>query len=131
MKPASISADVAGTAHECSSTGCDIRLMLRVVCAAALCFEFWTIIILIPKALGGALDFPAYYRASVTLRTSPSKLYDRVESTPYIHPAYEALAFVPLSFLPYRRAYLAFVVLNVGLLMGIWRLLELPWELAA
>lgn len=132
MKAASICFGAVGIGRESTSADCDERVwILRTVCATAICFELWMAILLVPKALGGALDFPAYYRAGVILRTSPSRLYDRVESTPYIHPAYEALAFVPLSLLPYGTAYLAFMVLNVGLLLGIWRLLNLPWECAA
>jgi len=40
---------------------------------------------------------------------------------PFIRPAYQALLFVPFSFLPYRSAYLAFLAVNLVLLaMTFW-----------
>ena len=37
-------------------------------------------------------------------------------AVPYLHPAYEALIFAPLSFLSYRNAYLLWAVVNLAIL---------------
>src|SRR5208282_5954771 len=37
---------------------------------------------------------------------------------PYIHPPFEALIFLPLTLLPYHRAFLAWDLLNVAALFG-------------
>jgi hypothetical protein len=36
---------------------------------------------------------------------------------PFIHPAYEAILYIPVSLLPFRAAYVAFLVINLGLLL--------------
>ncbi len=82
-------------------------------------------------------DFRAYYSAGYLLRTG-QPLYDyglqmevqnREVSTegvanPFLHPAYEALLYVPFSFFTYLQAYWAWVVVNLLILMLVYRLLR-------
>lgn len=43
---------------------------------------------------------------------------------PYIHPPFEALFFLPLTFLPYSRAFVAWNLINLAILVGVARLLK-------
>jgi hypothetical protein len=63
------------------------------------------------------VDFNAFYLAGWLARTSQiDKLYPLNPPTfDFIHPAYEAPLFVPLSFLPQRLAYLAWIGVNLFL----------------
>ena len=70
------------------------------------------------------------YSGGYLARTAPTNLYsldlqkqiqDRYVSKaegllPYYHPPYEALLFAPLSKLPFRSAYVAFLIANLSLL---------------
>jgi glycosyl transferase family 87 len=70
------------------------------------------------------LDFFAYYEAGYFLRTAQaSRFYQqtRPPSFGFIHPAYEALVFFPLSFLAPRMAYIVWIV--VGLVI-VWLILR-------
>lgn len=100
----------------------------------------WCVLLLCMEMLGSALsrraaqgyDFRSFYAAGHTVRTSSTQLYDlgtqeQVQNAfvapsnraiPFYHPAYEALLFVPLSFLRYSTAYLVFIAINC-LLLGI------------
>src|SRR6266498_1926721 len=86
----------------------------------------------------GHPDFRANYSAGYMARTghiqkiydyeAQKELQDRLISRetvamPFIHPAYEALLYVPVSVLPFRAAYVAFLVTNVALLLISFRLL--------
>src|SRR5947209_8652181 len=74
-------------------------------------------------------DFRSFYGAGLQLRTDPAGLYDLDKERavqdaiapgfvlPLYHPAYEALLFVPFSFLQYRDAYLAYALFNLLLLL--------------
>ena len=79
----------------------------------------------------GHADFRAYYSAGYQVRTgNRENIYDyESEKTVqdatvshetvamlYIHPSYEALFFAPFSALPYRWAFVAFLIVNLGLL---------------
>ena len=90
-------------------------------------------------ALTGHADFRAYYSAGYLIRTGHrTQIYDYPEeqsvqsslisneqlALPFIHPAYEALLFVPFSLFGYRAAYLLFLALNVGLMYCTYRLLR-------
>lgn len=71
------------------------------------------------------LDFFAYYEAGYLLRTAQvSQFYQRTQpaSFGFIHPAYEALVFLPLSFLSARVAYVVWIV--VGLVV-VWLILRM------
>jgi hypothetical protein len=86
--------------------------------------------------LHGHADFRQLYAAGYMVRTGHAgDLYDiRAQQVfqdvlvgnderalPFIRPAYQALLFVPFSFLPYRSAYLAFLAMNLVLLaMTFW-----------
>ena len=86
--------------------------------------------------LHGHADFRQLYAAGYMVRTGHAgELYDiRAQqqfqdvlvgnderALPFIRPAYQALLFVPLSLLPYRTAYLAFLAVNLVLLaMAFW-----------
>src|SRR5437867_7391289 len=87
----------------------------------------------------GHPDFRANYSAGYMARTghirqiydyaAQKELQDQLISRepvamPFIHPAYEALLYVPVSILPFREAYVAFLILNVGLLLISYRLLS-------
>jgi len=82
-------------------------------------------------------DFTAFYTAGILLREGRGdRLYNaraqqevqqafandfdiRQGPLPYIHPPFEALIFVPLTFLPYRDAFVAWDALNLSMLLAI------------
>jgi hypothetical protein len=84
----------------------------------------------------GGPDFTVYYTAGRMLREGRgSQMYDaqsqlavqrefvadvatRHNPLPYIHPPFEALIFLPLTFLPYATAYFVWNGLNLGILVG-------------
>src|ERR1700691_1003823 len=85
----------------------------------------------IPIALSRDGDFQALYRAANMVRKGNAReLYDRItnqasqngvaspeNAEPRLdRPAYEALLFVPFTFVEYRTAYLAFLVINLALI---------------
>jgi hypothetical protein len=85
----------------------------------------------------GYPDFTVFYTAATMLRGGLGpQLYDErtqyrvqeefigsIESRrgplPYIHPPFEAVIFVPLTFLPYREAFVAWGLLNATALFGV------------
>jgi Glycosyltransferase family 87 len=85
----------------------------------------------------GHTDFRANYTAGYLLRTG-QPLYNynlemvvqnlnvsrEVVAAPFIHPAYEALLYVPLAFLTYVQAYWVWFVVNVAILIWVYRLLQ-------
>lgn len=90
----------------------------------------------------GDPDFTVYYTTGRMLREGRStQLYNlraqqavqqeftsdsdlRSGPLPYIHPPFEALLFVPLTFLPYGDAFVAWNVVNLGMLFGMALLLR-------
>jgi hypothetical protein len=82
-------------------------------------------------------DFRAYYIAGYMLRTA-QPLYDsalemevqnrnvsaEAIAVPFLHPAYEALVFVPLSFFTYVNAYWVWFGVNLTILACVYRLLR-------
>ena len=100
----------------------------------------WFVLLLCMELLGYSFanstaksyDFRSFYAAGHLVRSSPRHLYglghqESVQNTfvspadaaiPFYHPSYEALLFVPLSFLSYSTAYLVFIAINC-LLLGI------------
>src|SRR5215813_5255640 len=88
--------------------------------------------LLFPSGLAERMDFRQLYAAGYQARTDPASLYDYEQQKavqdrqvgkvggllPFIRPAYEALLFLPLSYLPYRAAYLGFLALNLLSLLG-------------
>jgi hypothetical protein len=101
-------------------------------------FQGWCVLLLCVELLGFALahgaargyDLRAFYAAGHIARTSISHLYDvdmqkAVEDAfvspatafkPFYHPSYEALLFIPFSYLPYSAAYLLSIAVNAILL---------------
>jgi len=63
-------------------------------------------------------DFPSVRRNQVTQVAADSA------AVPFLHPAYEAVVFLPLSFLPYHMAYLVWVGVNFVILGVIYFLLR-------
>jgi hypothetical protein len=103
----------------------------------------------------GYPDFTIFYTAGKILRQGLGhQLYDRkvqyavqesftghipfrLGPLPYNHPPFEAMIFVPLTFLSYQHAFAAWDLLNVGALFGVGLLLRRsvnslllipPWE---
>ena len=87
----------------------------------------------------GRVDFRSFYTAGYLVRTGrPHLLYDyssqivfqnqvvsaRTMALPFIHPPYEALLFVPFSYLRFRSAYFAYLLFNVALLAIAARLMR-------
>jgi hypothetical protein len=90
----------------------------------------------------GDPDFTVYYTAGWMLREGQgSQLYNphaqiavqqefatRSDTPdnllPYIHPPFEALIFLPLTFLPYTAAFAVWNLLNLGMLLGASHLLR-------
>jgi Glycosyltransferase family 87 len=107
-------------------------------------------IVYLPVALRGNADFRNCYSAGYLVRSGQGRqIYNyaaqsNVQNTfishtptgmPYVHPAYEALLFAPLSFLSYRHAFLCWLGLNLGCLLfchhilkkSFWRLCD-AWD---
>jgi len=101
--------------------------------------HLWTWVLYLPLFLGGRADFRPLYTAGYLVRTGQAaQIYDYATqhryqdllvgradiAMPFIHPAYEALLFVPFSLLPFREAYLAFLGINVAMLYLVFRCLR-------
>lgn len=87
------------------------------------------------QQIARVLDFSAFYGAGHVLRDSATRLYDMQLQAevqrqfvasgrfmPFYHPAYEALLYLPLSFLSFRAAYVTYLVGNLILLALVYRL---------
>lgn len=90
----------------------------------------------------GGPDFTVFYTAARILREGRgAQLYDphvqhmvqseftsnpliRRGPLPFIHPPFEAVAFVPLTFLPYPAAFVAWDLMNLGILVGVGLILR-------
>jgi hypothetical protein len=115
--------------------------------ASAMALPAVLIGLLIPSWLGMILsitmerqaDFRAFYSAGYAVRTGHSReLYQyaamrQIQNQtvaadggvmPFIHPAYEALLFVPLTWFSYHVAYLLWGCVNLGVLFWCYRLLR-------
>jgi len=102
-------------------------------------FFLWSVRARVEK---GDPDFTAFYTAGRILREGRSAgLYDaatqdavqwkfatdrdiRRGPLPYLCPPFEALLFVPLTFLPYTQAFVLWNCVNLGMLFGIATLLR-------
>jgi len=87
-------------------------------------------------------DFTVYYTAGKMLRQgrgaqlyqAPAQLATQAEFArdsdirrgplPYIHPPFEALYFLPLTFFPYSQAFVVWSLVNIALLAGVAALLR-------
>jgi hypothetical protein len=100
------------------------------------------VLYVIPELLRGYQDFTAFYCGARMLRAGEgSRLYDlklqyqtqlefaphvdiREVALPYNHPPFEALLFLPLAYLNFFPAYLAWSLLNVTMLCVVVALLR-------
>lgn len=101
--------------------------------------HLWTWVLYLPLFLGGRADFRPLYTAGYLVRTGhATQIYDYATqhryqdllvgradiAMPFLHPAHEALLFVPYSLLPFREAYLAFLGTNLAMLYLAFRCLR-------
>jgi hypothetical protein len=101
--------------------------------------ELPSFLLLGTRTLALQSDFRVFYAPAYMLRTQQrTDIYDfsairrnqasRIASdngaVPYLHPAYEAVLFIPLSFLPYRVAYLGWAGVNFAVLAWVYFLLR-------
>src|SRR5258708_4144488 len=91
-----------------------------------------------------AHDFLAVYTGGEIARTHQGGLYDTAlkqsiqikvapESpvfAPYIRPGFMALAYLPLSWMPLKTAFIVWVILGTAILLGLWTwaALHFGWE---
>jgi hypothetical protein len=128
---------------------------LRIFIAGMLCLHLLIFINLRERIKRGYPDFTVFYTAATILREGLGhQLYDehvqfevqkqsvgqipsRLGPLPYIHPPFEALIFVPLSWAPYPGAFAEWDLLNLVALFGVALLLRRsvntlrlipPWE---
>ena len=121
-----------------------------------LCLHLLFFINLRDRIKVGYPDFTVFYTAATTLQSglghqlydehvqyeiqkkSVGEIAERHGPLPYIHPPFEALIFLPLSWLPYPVAFAVWDLLNLALLLGVTLLLRRsvnalrlipPWEL--
>jgi hypothetical protein len=96
------------------------------------------ILLVLPQARSGHVDFRSFYTAGYMVRTGHStEIYDRAAmqkfqnilvspadgDLPFNHLAYEGLIDLPFSYFSYQNAYYAFFVTNLVFLAGsIWML---------
>jgi Glycosyltransferase family 87 len=66
----------------------------------------------------------AIYNFSEFRRNQSERVARDDDAQPFLHPAYEAAIFVPLSFLPYRAAYLTWTGVNFVVVALIYTLLR-------
>ena len=64
------------------------------------------------------------YNFAAIRRNQDEKIASDNAAVPFLHPAYEAAVFVPLSFLSYRTAYLVWAGVNLAILGLIYFLLS-------
>jgi Glycosyltransferase family 87 len=100
--------------------------------------HLWSWILMSSFYLGGHSDFRQIYAAAYMVRTGhAAHLYDPVSQEraqnelvspaqvmPFIRPAYELLAFLPLTWLRYRTAYFLLLGVNLVCLGLVYRLLR-------
>jgi len=95
--------------------------------------------IFLPAIRAGHMDFRNRYAAGYMVRTGHgSEIYvdgaerffqnelvsPEIAPLPFIQPAFDALIFVPFSYLPYRPAYFLFLAFNLAILFLCMRLLR-------
>lgn len=132
------------------------RRLLRIFIAGIVCLHLFFFFNQRERIKRGYSDFTVFYTAATILREGLGhQLYDehvqyevqkrcvgeiaeRHGPLPYIHPPFEALIFLPLTWLPYPLAFAVWDLLNLVLLFGVFLLLRQsvnmlrlipPWEL--
>jgi Glycosyltransferase family 87 len=117
-------------------------MFARVVVIAILTTHVFFLWVVRDRIARGDPDFTVFYTAGKILREGRgAELYNastqdavqrqftanydiRRGPLPYIHPPFEALVFLPLTFLPYSAAFVVWNLINVGMLCGVWLLLR-------
>lgn len=117
------------------------RRLLRILVAGTLCLHLLVFVGLRQRIERGYPDFISFYAAATLVRQGHGdQIYDqgaqyheqrkvfgqvpRGGPLPYIHPPFELLIFLPLTWLPYARAFAAWDLLNVAALFGVGLLLR-------
>ena len=136
-----IAADPAPIQFAAPSVPYYVRACLLGIPAYLVGAHLWTWVFTASIFLGGRADFRQLYAAAYMVRTGHAyQLYDydaqkhyqdeqvspAAIALPFVRPAYEALVLSPLSRLPYRWAYFAFLATNLAAL-GIVFFTLLPW----
>jgi glycosyl transferase family 87 len=108
------------------------RTLALVIPGLFLGIQISTWIFFLPGAIQGRADFRLHYAAAQMVRSGHAdELYDlhsqeefqtrfvsrEQVSIPFLHPAYQVLLFLPLSYVSYRTSYLLFLAVNFGLLV--------------
>jgi hypothetical protein len=131
------------------------RNLLRIFILGVLCLHAAFFLSLAGRIERGYPDFIVFYTAANIIRRGlghelyaghvqnevqkqiTGQLPERIGPLPYIHPPFEALIFLPLSYFPFRLAFALWNLLNLGMLLVIFMLLRSsvaalrlipPWE---
>jgi len=129
--------------------------LARLFIVGILCLHAVFFLSLWQRIEAGYPDFAVYYTAATILseglghqlyvghvqsdvqKRFTGQLPTRLGPLPYIHPPTEALIFVPLTWLPFREAFVLWDLLNIAMLFGVALLLRSdvgalclipPWE---
>jgi len=101
--------------------------------------HLWTWHLTIPFIVSGRSDFRQFYAAGAMVRNGEShRLYEyqvqksfqdalvsaQAAALPFISPAYDTVLFVPFSSLPYRGAFILFLVCNLVALAVLYLILR-------
>jgi hypothetical protein len=123
-------------------TSARLRRFAGMIVAGTLCLYAILFVNVGERIRRGYPDFTVYYTAGTILRDALGhQLYDeyvqqevqsrfagkipsRRAPLPYIHPPYEALLFVPLTRLPYSKAFAVWDLLNAAALFGVYLILR-------
>jgi hypothetical protein len=118
------------------------RNLFRILIVGVLCLHAVFFLGLLHRIERGYPDFIVFYTAANIIRQGhgqdlvtgrvqnevqkqvTGQLPERIGPLPYIHPPFEALIFLPLSYFPYRLAFTIWNLLNVAMLIAIAMLLR-------
>jgi Glycosyltransferase family 87 len=122
-------------------------MFVRIVVLAILATHVFFLWAVRDRIARGDPDFTVFYTAGNILRQGRgAELYNastqeavqrqftansdiRRGPLPYIHPPFEALVFLPLTFLPYSAAFVLWNLINLGMLCAVWFLLRSSIEI--
>jgi hypothetical protein len=119
-----------GSCLDLSNSGVYSKLRPAVIAVAVLMFFVSAsgVVLMLPLGKSGHVDFRHLYTAGYMVRLGHAKdiyeyrLYEQYQNhlvgpaegaLPFNHLAYEALFYVPFSFLTYSQAYFAFLIVNL------------------
>jgi hypothetical protein len=116
-----------------------LQVLARSIAAILLGVQLASWIAFLPIALKGHADFRQLYTSGFMLQSgNRHNLYDfaiqksiqdslvspELNALPFNHLAYEAILFAPLSLMPYRAAYFAFLALNALIFIAALKMLQ-------